>query len=405
MSIENQTELVPETAVPTVEAESATTGTSPGELPEEDIPLPDTPEKPKRAPRRKSAGTSKGKATALPAGEDGVEKADPDEPLPAPSSEAATPKPSRSAAQQSQATDDAVLTINTRDKIESEQARMEAAWHDIRNAYITHRILTGQLSGIEELGERSVVAVVEHNGFRVVIPLEEMLLKLSNAAGQSEGFNFLRQRKLLTAMLGADIDFVVKGIDPDSRSIVASRREAMLRKQRTFYLTPNINGEYQVREGRIVQARVIALAEKAMRVEIFGVECSILARDLSWDWIGDARERYAVGDEILVRILAVDRADKNNISVRADARSISNNTSLENLKKCRVQCKYAGRITDIHKGIFFIRLTNGVNAVAHSCLDYRAPGRKDDVSFVVTRLDEETGVAVGMITRIIRQNL
>ena len=33
------------------------------------------------------------------------------------------------------------------------------------------------------------------------------------------------------------------------------------------------------------------------------------------------------------------------------------------------------------------------------------PGKKDDVSFVVTKLDEERSIAVGIITRIIRQNL
>lgn len=65
---------------------------------------------------------------------------------------------------------------------------------------------------------------------------------------------------------------------------------------------PAADGMYRVHEGRIVQARVIAVAEKVIRVEVFGVECSILARDLAWDWIGDAHERFAVGDEVLVRI-------------------------------------------------------------------------------------------------------
>ena len=78
---------------------------------------------------------------------------------------------------------------------------------------------------------------------------------------------------------------------------------------------------------------------------------------------------------------------------------------MENLRKCKVQSKYAGKVTDIHKGVVFIRLSNGVNAIAHSCYDFRTPGKKDDVSFVVTRLDEDHGVAVGIITRVIRQNL
>jgi hypothetical protein len=33
------------------------------------------------------------------------------------------------------------------------------------------------------------------------------------------------------------------------------------------------------------------------------------------------------------------------------------------------------------------------------------PGKKDDVSFAVTFLDEERDIALGIITRIIKQNL
>lgn len=162
---------------------------------------------------------------------------------------------------------------------------------------------------------------------------------------------------------------------------------------------------YRVYEGRIVQARVIAVAEKVVRVEVFGVETSILARDLAWDWIGDAHERFSVGDEVLVRILSVRRNSLEDLGIKADIKSISENTDRDNLQKCRIQGKYAGRVTDVHKGVVYVRLSNGVNAVAHSCYDYRMPGKKDDVSFAVTRLDMERGVAVGIITRIIRQNL
>ena len=194
-------------------------------------------------------------------------------------------------------------------------------------------------------------------------------------------------------------------IDSKSRSVVASRREAMMRKRQLFYFSPDANGEYRVREGRVVQARVIAVADKSIRVEIFGVECSIMARDLAWDWIGDAHDRFAVGDQILVRVTEVNKTSQEELSVHADVKSVTENTSHEALKRCRVQSKYAGRVTDVHKGIVYVRLSNGVNAVAHSCYDRRTPGKKDDVSFVVTKLDEERSIAVGIITRIIRQNL
>lgn len=124
-----------------------------------------------------------------------------------------------------------------------------------------------------------------------------------------------------------------------------------------------------------------------------------------WNWIGDAHERFSVGDEVLVRIQKISWESLENISIRVDIKSISQNTSQDNQQKCRIQSKYVGKITDIHKGVVYIHLSNGVNAIAHSCYDYRTPGKKDEVSFTVTRLDVEHGVVVGIITRIIRKNL
>ena len=155
----------------------------------------------------------------------------------------------------------------------------------------------------------------------------------------------------------------------------------------------------------MVEARVIAVAEQVVRVEVFGVETSILARDLSWDWIGDAHDRYAVGDKTLVRVLEIDRTEPEHIRIKADIKSVSGNSKNDNLQKCRIQGKYAGKVTHIHKGVVYIRLSNGANAIAHSCYDRRRPGRKDDVSFAVTHLDEEHGVALGIITRIIKQHV
>ena len=319
-------------------------------------------------------------------------------PAPTPSPPRRQPRPQRGEAP--------VLTIRNRDDVETAEDRDDVIWHEIHNAYRTRKIITGKLGGIEQLDNRKTVAVVDYKGFRVIIPIKEMMINLGRSpSGQEYADLMLRQNKILGNMLGADIDFIVRGIDSKTRSVVASRKEAMLRKRQIFYLDTDAAGMYRVYEGRIVQARVIAVAEKVVRVEVFGVETSILARDLAWDWIGDAHERFSVGDEVLVRILSVRRNSLEDLGIKADIKSISENTDRDNLQKCRIQGKYAGRVTDVHKGVVYVRLSNGVNAVAHSCYDYRMPGKKDDVSFAVTRLDMERGVAVGIITRIIRQNL
>ena len=299
-----------------------------------------------------------------------------------------------------------ILTIDVDGDVETEEQLAEIAWHEIRNAYRTRRILTGMLGGIEQTDNGKTVAIVEYKGYRIIIPLREMVVNFpNNVSGDDYKDLVVRHHKLVSNMLGAEIDFLVKGIDSKTRSVVASRREAMLKKRQTFYMETDNSGTYKIYDGRIVQARVIAVAEKAIRIEAFGVECSIMARDLSWDWIGDAHDRYSVGDQIVVRILSVKRDNVEDLSIKADVKSVSDNNKRTNLSQCRIQSKYAGKVTDVHKGVVYVRLTNGVNAVAHSCYDRRMPGKKDDVSFAVTHIDEEKGVAVGIITRIIKQNL
>lgn len=301
---------------------------------------------------------------------------------------------------------DPILTLEVDGEVTTENHEKEVAWHEILTSYRSRRILTGMLGGVEETENGKTLAIVDYKGFRVVIPLKEMLVKLEkNLKGAEYTEMIRRQNKLLSNMLGCEIDFIVKGVEAKTHTVVASRKEAMLKKRQVFYMNTDPSGAYRIYDGRTVQARVIAVAEKAVRIEAFGVECSIMARDLSWDWIGDANERFSVGDQILVRILEVKRDSLEDLAIRADVKSVSENTNRTYLKQCRVQSKYAGKVTDVHKGVVYVRLTNGANAIAHTCLDRRTPGKKDDVSFAVTHIDEDRGVAMGIITHIIKQHL
>ena len=264
-----------------------------------------------------------------------------------------------------------ILTLDSDAKLETAQSISDLTWHEIQNAYRTRRILTGMLGGIEKTENGSLIAVVYYKDFRTVIPVTEMMIHLMQDEAHDYGELALR----------------------------------MLKKRQIFYLDKDASGMPKVYEDRIVQARVIAVAEKVVRAEIFGVETSILARDLSFDWMGDARERFQVGDHILVRILDVRADSPEQVIVHADVKSVEGNTSKENMKKCKIQGKYAGTVEDIHKGTVFVRLSIGVNAIAHSCYDSRTVGKKDQVSFVVTHIDEERNVALGIITRIIKQTI
>lgn len=67
-----------------------------------------------------------------------------------------------------------------------------------------------------------------------MIPLKEMMSNLVQGRSSSRkkyGELILYQNKILDNMLGAEIDFIVKGIDSKARSVVANRREAMMKKR------------------------------------------------------------------------------------------------------------------------------------------------------------------------------
>lgn len=90
-----------------------------------------------------------------------------DAPIPAPAEEekpVETPPPRRR-----RKADASVLTIESGDEIETEDAREAAAWHEIHNAYRTRRILSASLGGIEQTDSGKTIAVVDYNGFRIVM--------------------------------------------------------------------------------------------------------------------------------------------------------------------------------------------------------------------------------------------
>lgn len=296
---------------------------------------------------------------------------------------------------------DSILTIDVDSHVESLKDQEDARWHQLLNAHRTRKILTGALSGIEKLESGWVVAVTYFNGFRIIIPMDEMMINLSGDGREnSDALN--RQTRIANNMLGCSIDFLIKDLDAKSKSVVASRKDAMLKKRQMFYFSENPEEKPMLYPGRLVEARVIAVAPRAVRLEVFGVECSVRARDMAWEWMVDAGERFQVGDLALVMVNKVEAKSPEEVTVFVDAKSATSNTNKDNLKKCHRQGKYVGIITDVYKGTYFIRLNIGVNAIAHSCNTASLPGKKDQVGFVVTRINDRFEVAEGIITRQIK---
>lgn len=135
-----------------------------------------------------------------------------------------------------------VLTIDVDAQVESAQEQEDTRWHQLLNAHRTRKVLTGQLGGIEKLESGWMVAVTYYNGFRIIIPMNEMMINLSGD-GRENADTLNRQVRIANNMLGCDIDFIIKDLDTKSRSVVASRKDAMLNKKASDLLYWRRRGE------------------------------------------------------------------------------------------------------------------------------------------------------------------
>ena len=298
-----------------------------------------------------------------------------------------------------------VLAIGDESKVQSAEDKEAYLWMELRGSMRTKRPLTGVLGGVERTPTGVPLAIVYYKDMRIVIPASEMNINLADHGESSEKDLNNRYAQILSWMMGAEIEFTVSGLDKRAGSVVASRRDAMQRKQRHFFLTPARNGQPLVQEGITAEARVVAVSERVVRVEVFGVETPIFAREVAWEWVDDCNDYFGIGDRVLVKILSIDRSDPRNIRLRASIRETAPIPARENIQKCVVQGKYIGKVSDVDRNAIYVRLNVGVNAIALAVHDRRTPSRKDDVSFVVTRIDEDAGIAIGIITRIIKQYL
>ena len=287
---------------------------------------------------------------------------------------------------------------------EQEDDKFETLWNELVTYYRSRRILPVIITGIERTQLAGNVVVAYYKDQRILIPMTEMMINLSEERG--EGYTLSeRLERVCNTMLGAEIDVMIKGMDKKNGSIVASRQEAMIRKREKFYLTPLSDGLPQVREGRIVEARIIGVTQLVARVEIFGVETTLAASELSWDWLPNVSDKFHVGDKLNVLIKEIKGDSADNLRVITDVKSITANVSMENLRKCSVQNRYIGEVTNVRNGVAYIRLKVGVNAIAHTNYDRRTPGKGDIVSFVITRINPEYGNVTGIITKIIKQSI
>ena len=291
-----------------------------------------------------------------------------------------------------------VISIDEQLGVETEADKARDALLDLVESMKTKRILTGTIQGVERPPDNPSrsLAVLYHGDFKIMIPAEEAVESPSDFRGRmpEDVLHYM-----LTKRLGAEVDFIVKGIDGQAGIAAASRLEAMAAKRREYYFGTDRDGNNLLYEGICAEGRVVSVIRAGIFVDLFGVETYIPLRELSYQRMMDASASFQPGQRILVKILTIDRSDRNHIRVTASAKRTQENPYEKALRRYSVGNRYVGTVSMVDTTGVFVALDGGIDCLC----SYPKRGRPPRGARVTVRnlgINQESNRIWGAITHI-----
>lgn len=255
-----------------------------------------------------------------------------------------------------------IVTIDGALSVVTQKDKSDRDLIDLTESLKTGRVLTGTLEGVEEPEDKSKnsLAVVYHGNYKVIIPADDVVTEPTDLRGQSPQ---AVMHYLLTKRLGAEIDYVVKYVDEKTETAMASRLDAMSERRKRYYFGTDKNGADILFEGVCAEARVVSVIRTGIFVELFGIETFIGLRELSYQRISNAADYFQTGQRILVKILRLDKTDKNRVTVSLSVKQATDNPYEKALKRYAVGNRYVGTVSMVDKNGVFVALDGGIDCL------------------------------------------
>ena len=291
-----------------------------------------------------------------------------------------------------------VLSIDERLAVETDADKAKNDLLDLIESMKTKRILTGTIQGVErpEDNPNRSLAVIYHGDFKVIIPAEEAVEPPEDFRGRSESDIM---HYMLTKRLGAEVDYIVKGIDPKAGIAVASRLEAMAAKRKEYYFGTDRDGNNLIYNDVCAEARIVSVIRAGIFVDLFGLEIYIPLRELSYQRLLDASAQFQPGQRVLVKVLTVDRSERNQVKVTASVKQAGENPYEKALKKYSVGNRYVGTVSMVDTTGVFVSLDGGIDCLCSYPKRGRPP-RGARVTVRVLGINKENNRIWGAITHI-----
>ena len=291
-----------------------------------------------------------------------------------------------------------VVSIDDRPSVETEADKARNDLLDLMESLKTKRILTGTIQGIERPTDHPArsLAVIYHGDIKVIIPAEEAVEPPEDFRGRlpEDVLHYM-----ITKRLGAEVDYIIKGIDAKAGVAVGSRLEAMSAKRREYYFGTDRDGNNLLYEGICAEARVVSVIRAGIFVDLFGLEVYIPLRELSYQRMLDAQDSFQPGQRILVKILNIDRSDRTHIRVSASIKQAGENPYEKALRRYSVGNRYVGTVSMVDMNGVFVSLDGGIDCLCSYPKRGRPP-RGARVTVRILGINNESNRIWGAITHI-----
>lgn len=291
-----------------------------------------------------------------------------------------------------------VLSIDDRPTVETDADKAKNDLLDLLESQKTGHILTGTIQGVERPTDNPSrsLAVIYHGEFKVIIPAEEAVDPPEDYRGRlpEDVLHYM-----LTKRLGAEVDYIVKGIDPKSGLAVASRLEAMRARRKEYYLGTDRDGNNILYSGVCAEARIVSVIRAGVFIDLFGLEIYIPLRELSYQRWMDASTHFQSGQRILVKVLDVDRSDRNHIKATASVKQAGENPYEKALRRYSIGNRYVGTVSMVDTNGVFVALDGGIDCLCSYPKRGRPP-RGSRVTVRILGINNDSNRIWGAITHI-----
>lgn len=291
-----------------------------------------------------------------------------------------------------------VLSIDDRPTVETDADKAKNDLLDLLESQKTGHILTGTIQGVERPTDNPSrsLAVIYHGEFKVIIPAEEAVDPPEDYRGRlpEDVLHYM-----LTKRLGAEVDYIVKGIDPKSGLAVASRLEAMRARRKEYYFGTDRDGNNILYSGVCAEARIVSVIRAGVFIDLFGLEIYIPLRELSYQRWMDASTHFQPGQRILVKVLDVDRSDRNHIKATASVKQAGENPYEKALRRYSIGNRYVGTVSMVDTNGVFVALDGGIDCLCSYPKRGRPP-RGSRVTVRILGINNDSNRIWGAITHI-----